>query len=330
MADALVITDTTYAGEAAGRFITQHTLELDTYKNNCLMIQDGIKKQFTIPRLDVSNIVQDRMATPTSQGTISVDGKQLVPKDYMVYVEFNPRDFETHWQAVDLQKDLIDRSLPPTANAFTVMMVLKRLIEFNEQAIWRSRIQFHPGPSQVTPASKGQASTDAQFCYFDGLIKKILDDSTTIKIAGSTLTVNNIQAQMDAAYAAVPKPLLFKYGTMGLKFHVSYATFQLWESAQMSLTFKSVDTTQTGIRKYKGYDVVALAGMPDNTIIVTISAPDLDSHLWLGLNSTDDDSNMKMMQVQNNSELWFIKMLMKADTQIGWGLEIVISTTITA
>jgi len=330
-AEAMNIVDTTYAGETdLSMYLVQHTLELDTVKKDCLMVKDDIRKQFTIPFLDITNIIQDRAAQPQSQGSISITGKQLAPRDYMIYFRFNPRDLEANWQAVNLQTDLIDRGLPATTNSWIILFTLAREVEYNEQAIWRSRIEFHPAHGNVNPTSKGQAAGDSIFNKYDGLITKILNDATTIQVSGAqVLTINNMQSQMDAVYAAVPPALLYKYGIDGLRFHFSYNSQKIWEEVQQSMTFKSTDLTERGINRYRGYECVALAGMPDNTIICTVSEPGPKSHFWLGLNSATDETNVKMNLVTNDGELWFLKILMKADTQVGWGTEIVISTTLT-
>jgi hypothetical protein len=75
---------------------------------------------------------------------------------------------------------------------------------------------------------------------------------------------------------------------------------------------------------------VPLAGMPDNTIIATVSCPDQESNLWLGVNSTADQDGLTLARLQANSELYFIKGLFKMDTQVGFADFIVIYTSITA
>ena len=37
----------------------------------------------------------------------------------------------------------------------------------------------------------------------------------------------------------------------------------------------------------------------------------------------DDENKIQLERLQANSELWFIKMLVKADVQIGWNEETV-------
>jgi hypothetical protein len=115
----------------------------------------------------------------------------------------------------------------------------------------------------------------------------------------------------------------------GLKFHVNYKTQKIYEDyLTTTTTFKNNDTTEKGINRYKGYEVVPLAGMPDDTIWVCISKPDIDSNTWLGMNSVQDNQ-IQLQRLQNNSELFFVKGLFKIDTQIGFGDQLVVYTKIT-
>ncbi len=332
MPEALIIEDTNYAGTAEASFmLTRAVVGADTIQKGCIYVEDGIKKQKTIPRIEVANFMQKRKATPTSQGTVTVDGNMLIPQDLMLYYEFNPRDYEQHWYAEELNPKLLGRELPVTAENFMMMQVMKRLNEFFENAIWRSRIEYDPEGQDVNPSSKGDTGSDApNYFYFDGLIKKALAASDTVSVASPVaLTSSNIRTQFLAAYDLVPKALLFRYGMGGLKFHVSYADQQKYEEALTSDAYKNNDTSDRGINKYKGYEVVPLAGLPENTFFVTISKPDLESNLWLGINSTEDNQ-LELMRLQNNSELFFVKGLFKMDTQIGFTDQLVMYTTLTA
>ena len=81
---------------------------------------------------------------------------------------------------------------------------------------------------------------------------------------------------------------------------------------------------------YKGIPVHELVGMPDDTMIGTrFGSTIMDSNIHVGVdwdqNSTEDV--IKVMPVQNKSELWFVKMLFKVGVQIGWGEELVLYGT---
>jgi hypothetical protein len=48
----------------------------------------------------------------------------------------------------------------------------------------------------------------------------------------------------------------------------------------------------------------------------------MDSNLWVGMNSVED-AKLEMNKVQNNSELFYVKMLCKLDVQFGFTQEVV-------
>lgn len=332
MPEALSIQDTSWSGPAASYMITRAVVGADTVTKGCIYVEDGIRKSKTIPRIEVSNFIQKRTATPVSKGQVTVDGRVLTPLDLMLYYEFNPRDYEAHFYAEQLEPKLLGRELPVTAENFMMMQTMKRLNEFFENATWRSRIQYDPSGLAVNPTSKGDLADAANYFYFDGLIKKALDAPDTILVPSPVALTGgasgNIYAMFNAAYALIPKALLYRYGAGGIKLMVSYPDQQKYESFLTEASFKNNDTTEKGINRWKGYDVVPLAGLPENTFFFCIGKPDIDSNLWIGINSTEDNK-LQLERLQNNSELFFVKGLFKMDTQIGFTDQLVVYTTIT-
>lgn len=333
MPEALNIQDTSYAGTAASYMITRAVVGADTIQKGCIYVEDGIKKTRTIPRIEVSNFIQKRQATPTSQGSVTVDGKVLEPRDLMLYYEFNPRDYEQHWYAEQLSPTLLGRELPVTAENFMMMQTMKRLNEFFENAIWKSRIDYDPDGANVDPTTKGGAVADTAYLYFDGLIKKLLDDNTTIlatnPVALTGGASGNIVDKFKEAIGKIPAALLYRYGPGGIKFLVSYADQLKYEAFLTESTYKNNDTTEKGINRFRGYNVEPLAGLPENTFLLVVAKPEIDSNLWLGINSTEDNQ-LQLMRLQNNSEMFFVKGLFKMDTQAGFPDQIFLYTTQTA
>jgi hypothetical protein len=303
--DGFVINDTTYAGEAASQFIVNAITGADTIAGGHCYIKDGIKKEFTIPRWSANyeDFIQDRAATPTSQGSMVVDGKLLFPQNFMIYTEFNPRDFEDHWFATQLNPTLINRTLPVSVESVVIQEVLKRYVKYFNKAIWNN-----------------DKTLLTIYKYFDGWIKNAANDATSIKVVATTLTASNIQAEFLKIYQAIPAALRYD---PSMKIFVSYATYDLYAQSQINQTYKGVDTTQEGIPLFKGRRIVKIADFPDNTALAAKGMATMESNLWIGMNSIADEG-LELKQLQANSELWFIKMLMKADVQIGWGNEVVL------
>lgn len=302
------IQDTTYAGEAASTFIVKAITSNDTVQGGHVYVKDGIKKRFTIPRWDADyeDFVQDRAATPVSKGVVDVDGQELDPADYMIYFEFNPRDYEAHWFATMLKPELIDRTLPSTVESVTVQEVLKRHDKYLNKALWNSDKSF---------------AKPSIYRYYDGYIKKATTAADTLIVSSpTTLTVDNIQGELLKGYQLIPAALRYD---PEMKFFVSYATFDLYAQSQIAQTYKGIDITKEGSDLFKGRKVVKIADLPDNLYFIAKGKADPSSNLWVGMNSVDD-AKLSMKPVANNSELWFVKMNMKVDVQIGWNGETVL------
>jgi hypothetical protein len=330
---SLVINDTAYAGTFASYFWLPATFGMDTLQKGVAYVQDGIKKTHTIGRVDFANPLQARVATPSSSGDYTIDGRSLTPSDMMLYTEFNPRDFEQHWLAEQLSPTLLARELPVTAENYMLQMGLNRAFEQVETGIWMGSTTYTAAPG---------TAGNGQLVFFDGFLKKMVSDVAVKKVASplqlsaaaSSGLVYNIADAFNAllALAATHKKALLSKASryQRLKFIVSVNTEQIYETfLTTSLTFKGVNTTERGINKFKGYDIVALAGVPDDTIIFTESLDDTSSNLYIGMNSMEDNA-LQLQRLQANSELFFLKGLMKYDVQYGFSDQVFLFTTLEA
>lgn len=331
MADGLVISDTAYAGTFASYFWLPATFGMDTVQKGAVYVQDGIKKKHTIGRIDYANPLQTRAATPTSSGTFTIDGRALTPQDLMVYTEFNPRDFEQHWLAEQLSKTLLARELPVTAENYMIQMALNRTFEQIETQIWMGSTTY-----TATPGTSG----NGQLVFFDGFLKKMVADAAVLKVSSplplAVATAGGVYGILDALDALITlaasnkKALLSRSNRWDrMKFLVSVNTEQIYQSALTTgTTFKGLNTMERGVKPWKGYEVVTLAGLPDNTILFCEGLPDSSSNLYVGMNSTEDNA-LQLQRLQNNSELFFLKGLMKYDVQYGFSEEVFLFTTLT-
>lgn len=329
---ALVINDTTYAGTFASYFWLPATFGMDTVQKGIVYVQDGIKKAHTIGRIDFANPLQARQATPTTSGTYTIDGRVLTPNDMMLYTEFDPRDFEQHWLAEQLSPTLLARQLPVTAENYMMQLGLNRTFEQIELGLWMGSTTY---TAQIGTAGNGQLK------FFDGFLKKMVNDAAVQKVSspftliagasdGSHYNIVDAFNALIQLCATNKKALLARPSRYErLKFLVSINTEQIYQTfLTTTLTFKGVNTTERGINKFKGYDVVPVAGMADDTIVFTECLPDTSSNLYVGMNSAEDNA-LQLMKLQNNSEVFFLKGLMKYDVQYGFSEQVFLFTTLT-
>lgn len=307
--DGFTISDTTYAGEAAGQFIVRAITGNETVQGGHVYVKDGIKKKFTIPRWDADyeDLIQDRMATPISKGEQVISSRTLTPADYMIYMEFNPRDFEDHWYAQQLNPTLIDRTLPASVESVVIQQVLKRHDRYVNKIIWG-----------------GDTTTTGIYKYFDGFVKKATDDTNTVDLNGGAVLTStlgsNILAEIVKIYDLIPAAL--KYDP-SMKLFLSYDLYDAYAKALIAQTNKNADYESMQLNiKYRGLPVVRIADFPAYKMMFAKGTSGMDSNLWVGMNSVED-AKLEMNKVQNNSELFYVKMLCKLDVQFGYTQEVV-------
>lgn len=330
MTDGLVISDTSYAGTFASYFWIPATYGMDSIRKGAVYVQDGIKKQTTIGRVDFTNPLQPRKATPVQGASqFNVDARVLAPKDMMCYAEFNPRDYEAHWLSEQLSPTLLARELPVTAENYMMQIALNRAFEQIELGIW----QGYSGYQAVTDPTDPRY----QIQYFDGFIWKFLNDpqvvlaaSPGVLISGPTAGGNvNIGDAFFNALKGTKKALLSNPARYNrLKYLVSIEDEQIYQDYLTIQAFKNNNTTDRGLNLYKGYEVVPIAGLPKNTFVFCEVTGGPDSNLHVGMNSMEDNA-LELMRLQNNSELFFLKGLMKYDVQYAFSPQTYVYTTLT-
>ena len=98
----------------------------------------------------------------------------------------------------------------------------------------------------------------------------------------------------------------------------------MYRDAIHALEFKGSSVETDNVRMFKGKPIVALSGMPADCFFITYGSANRSSNLWLGVDVENDEETVQVEKLQANSELYFFKMLMKADTQIAWGEDVVL------
>lgn len=319
---SLVITDQTYAGEVRDYFITELTTGFESFDKNLVHVLGGIKKKDTVPTLEVKNFIQGHTESPTHSGSIDVDGRVLEPKDLMGFLLFNPRKFESHWKAVEMNPALLDAELPATAENAIVDLVIRKNKQYMDKLIWQS---VHDAAAVADALANGLGDGDSNLIFLDGFVKKMFDDANTNKVgAPVALTAGNIVSKLEAVAAAVPAEV---YDDENFKFIVSKATAKLYSQAQKNQANKGVDFTQEGQMFFDGKRVEKVHGIFDDTIVGTIATGDLGTNLHVGVNELDEETSLVLKRYRPEDERFFIKALFKLDVNYAKAKEIGLYTT---
>lgn len=289
---------TAYSGEVLDTILVKVSTGNELFQKGLVHLETGINKDLNIPRMQLSKMLQKRKEQPTSansKGEFKITERKLVPQEMMVYTEFNPRSFESFWKKWQPTGDLVFRELPNDVQE----MFLKALVD--EVG---SELEYH-----LIQGKKGDGEED----FFDGLLTRILADRDVTKVmCGETL----IEKRLSAVWEKTPVKVR---QNPNFTFIMSAADFDKYDDELTAKHHKGADPTGTNKPAFKGKRIVALAQWPSDVIVGTICSTGRNSNLYVGTSLSDDFNCVDVNKVSNAGELYFFKMLMKADTQIAWG-----------
>ena len=313
----------TYSGEVLDTILAYAVEGNDTFDKGLVKIQSGIQHKYVLPTIQVGDVIQANKATPVSptdsKGDVNINERVLAPGDFMVYAEFNPRDYEVFWKPFQPDGNLVFRELDPKVQATIAREIMKQKNKYLGDALWVSRSVSAigtPTPSDPLGATGYQ--------YFNGFLHRILDADKGAVInsgQGALTTKDEVFAAMAVMYKDVPKAMR---GSKKMKYVMDWATADLYEDYRILQDYKGIETTENTILKYRGIPVVPINGMLDETIVLGEFGADMLSNFWVGVDYANDTEVLKVERLQANSEVYFFQMRMKMDTNVVRPKEIVV------
>ncbi len=323
---SVVMNGTSYSGTHASQYWMPAYFEADTIQEGVVSVWDGIKDKVNISSMTFTGSLQPRNPTPTTPlGTATVSEKILEPLAAMLYMTYLPSVLENQWESVDLSQYMLDRNLPVDFSSYVMYSLMSSVFgQDMEVGWWMSSTAYQV----ITDVDDSRYKY--QFC--DGFMKRIVGDATVLNyVSPAAITTSNILTFLDGLISLIT---INKKGLIGrkkrMKFIFSVATANIWRQYLLAPTFKGITYTQSEERAYAGYEIKILNGFPDDTILFCECTADLTGAFHIGLNSAGDDNNIQTDRTRPQDETFFIKALMKFNTQIKYGNEIACMTTLTA
>ena len=289
---------TAYTGEVLDQILVKVATGNQLFEKGLIHMETNIGDKFYIPRLQLTDLLQKRVEMPTSEnsnGKFDIDERILKPEDIMVYTEFNPRSFEKFWRKWQPVGNLVFRTLPANMQVVLLNEVFRRL---------GKELGYH--------FIQGKAG-DGKNQFFNGILTRMLADPDVVR---ATCAETSQTARLRAVWE---KTSVEVRNQTNFTFLMSSADFDEYDNELTDLHHKGADPTTTNIARFKGKNIAALNDWPSGVIAGTPCSLGTDSNLYAGCNLADDYDCLQVEKVQASGELYFIKMLMKADTQIAWG-----------
>lgn len=303
---ALVVSNSNYSGEVLETILTKAATGNELVERGLIHMEPGISDKFSIPRMKMGKTLQKRKETPTAsdaKGDATYSERKIEPKDFMAFATFNPRTFEKVWRPFQPKGNLVFAQLPPEAQN-------KLLEEINKQ------VDYELGSHLINGEYSASDSDDDKL--FDGFVKRITSDADKVTV---TSTETTMVGKLQDVRKKIP---VWMRNNPRLRILMSINDSDAYDAELSSQEFKGTNWTDTNASRFKGIQIEALAEWPDDLIVATLCGEDLGTNLWAGCNLVDDSDTIMIDRLTNSSEVYFIKILMKMDTQVAFGEELVV------
>lgn len=303
---AIKVKNTNYSGEVLERILTVATTGNELVDKGLIMVIPGVEKKISVPRLKVGKMLQKRKEDPQkadAKGDFEYSEHSLEPHDMMAFTVFNPRSFEQIWRKWQPKGNLVFSQLPPEAQNAMLDALSKQ-------------VQFELGNLYVNGEYVNDG-TDEQL--MDGVLTQAAKDTDVIVV-----NPDGHATMIDRLYAvrkAIPKAMR---ENPNLRIIMSVDDFDQYDKELTEREHKNSDETELNRKRFKGIAIETVAAWPDNVLVATLCSPDADGNFFAAVNLQDDEDVIQIDKLSNASELYFFKLLLKADTNIAFGEEFVV------
>lgn len=298
----IVIQGTNYSGEVLEMLLTRAATGNELVEKGLIHIVPEVAKKYSIPRLRTGKMLQKRKEMPTdadAKGDFNYDERELVPVDFMAFTTFNPRTFENIWRKWQPKGNLVFSELPAEGQN-ALLRELAKSVKFE--------LGFH--------FINGVFGDDDDH-LFNGIVTRMLADKDVVTVTTKETTmIKKLKAVKDKI------PTVMR-ANPGLRILMSIADFDKYDEELTQQPNKGANYTDMNVERYKGIRIVPMSNWPEGLIVATICGMDYDTNLWAGVNLVDDMDVIQIDKLTNAGEKYFFKMLMKADTNIAWGEDVI-------
>lgn len=301
---AIVVKNTNYTGEVLETILTTASTGNELVSKGLIMVIPGVEKAISVPRLRVGKMLQKRKEDPQksdANGDFEYSEKVLDPKDFMAFAVFNPRSLENIWRPFQPIGNLVFSQLPPAVQN-KLLDALSKQVQFELGWHYINGVYAEKGDDNLMNGILTQAAKD-QDCIIVGCESKSMID------------------RLFAVLDAIPEAMLEH---PNLRILMSKKDFQKYDKELTVREHKNSDETKINEKLFKGIKIESVASWPSDVLMATLCSPDMDGNFFAAVNLQDDESVIQIDKLSNASELYFFKLLMKADTNIGFGEEIVV------
>jgi len=301
------ITNSSYAGEFAGKYLGAALLSASTLDAGAVTILPNIKYKAAMKVGTFSNLVRsaDCDFDATTSG-LTLTEKVLTPAELQVNLQICKKELHADWEAAQMGFSAFDE-LPPLFSDYVISRVAAEVANATETSIWSG--------------AAGEGS-------FDGFATLMAADSTVVDVAKATVSAANVIAQLGRIVDAASASVLGKEDlTLYISNNIARAYIRaLGGFGTSGLGGNGVDSKGTtwyngGELSFEGINIFVAQGLADNNAVLAQK-----SNLFFGTGLLDDRNEVKVIDMADLDGSQNVRVVMRytAGVQTGIGSDIVL------
>jgi hypothetical protein len=292
------ITNSSYSGEFAGKYLGAALLSAKTLDEGAITILPNIKYKAAMKVGAFTNLVRsaDCDFDSTTSG-LTLTEKVLTPTELQVNLQICKKELHADWEAAQMGFSAFDE-LPPLFSDYVIARVAAEVANATETSIWSG--------------TAGEGS-------FNGFSTELAGDGTVVDVAaGGAIDATNVVAKLSAVVDAIPSGV---YGKEDLTIYISQNIAKAYIAAQAALGYRELYNVGQTEMNFQGIKLFATGGLADNTAVAAQA-----SNLFFGTGLLDDRNEVKVIDMADLDGSQNVRVVMRytAGIQYGIGSDIVL------
>ena len=296
------ITNSSYSGEFAGKYLGAALLSAKTLDEGAVSILPNIKYKAAMKVGAFSDLVRSADCDfDDSTSTLTLTEKVLTPAELQVNLQICKKELHSDWEAAQMGFSAFDQ-LPPLFSDYVIARVAAEVANATETSIWSG--------------SAGEGS-------FDGLVTLAAADGDVVDVVGTTITAGNVIDELAKVVDAIPSGV---YGKEDLKIYVPTIAWQsyirqLGGYAANGVGGSGVDNrgglwyNQGNALSFDGIEVVLAPGMPSDHIIAGQK-----SNIYFGTGLLSDHNEVKLLDMADLDGSQNVRVVMRFSAGVQYGI----------
>lgn len=280
-----------YAGEAARPYVAAAILSADTIANNYVSVLQNVHSKAVLRKFSGAAITANTdcaFTTPLS-GQLTLGEAVLTATALKVNEQVCNEDLRLTWESVGMNGQ--NSAAPADFTTYVAQYVAAKVAESIEGNLWQGNYD-----------ADGTGSGSATYTSFDGLCKQIETNAASLGYNGTAtgaFTADNavgtgILTHLDEAVHNAPSTVQSDNGSV---VYMSRKSLFLLQRAMAGLGTSTVSPVFVGSDRpltYLGFNIVAPAGMPNDTIV--FANP---NQLYFGTDLLTDHINASILNLRD-------------------------------